>query len=196
MLPSDSLPVCDLSRFVHTGLNNVLRSLESSVHMNKKASVDASLPDPESTNDIDPRDKEQHPHSKGVSHLAFIIVLPTSYPPVLQAHLPQLVGLASSARPDLPAIRLVQLNKTANERVCTALGMHRVSCLGILNGAPNSQALLDFVQAEVAEVEIRWLQEMSTYVPVKVNSIETTQPVAKKQKVDSQVSTPMKHAGN
>jgi ribonuclease P/MRP protein subunit POP3 len=183
---TDALPPSELAPFVQIGLNSVLRTLESSTRTDKAGLANASPPDSESHHDGKPEVKGQHACTEDEAHLAAVFVLSSSHPPVLHTRLPQLVGLASFARPDVPATRLVQMTKNADERICAALGMHRVSCLGILGGAPGSQVLLDLVRAEVPKVEIPWLGETGTYLPVKVNAIETTQPVAKKQKVEIQ----------
>jgi ribonuclease P/MRP protein subunit POP3 len=117
-----------------------------------------------------------------ISHFAAIFVLRSSQPSILHAHLPQLIATASLAQPELPPIRLVQLPKGCDARLCVALGLSRVSFIGILEGAPHSRSLIDFVRDNVPEIEVPWLEEVRkmSYMPVKINAIETSVLVAKK----------------
>jgi hypothetical protein len=116
-------------------------------------------------------------------HFSAILVPRSSQPSTLHAHLPQLIATASLAYPELPATRLVQLPKGCDARLCEALGLPRVSFIGILDGAPHSKSLVDLVRECVPEIEIPWLQEAkkAVYLPVKINAIETFVPVAKKE---------------
>lgn len=119
-------------------------------------------------------------------HFSAIFVPRSSQPPILHAYLPQLVVTASLAHPELPVTRLVQLPKGCDARLSEALGLPRVSFIGILDGAPHSKPLVDLVRACVPEIEIPWLVEAkkSVYLPVKINAIESFAPVVaqKKQK--------------
>jgi hypothetical protein len=119
-------------------------------------------------------------------HFSAIFVPRSSQPPILHAHLPQLVVTASLAHPELPVTRLVQLPKGCDARLSEALGLPRVSFIGILEGAPHSKSLVDLVRECVPEIEIPWLAEAkkSVYLPVKINAIESFVPVLaqKKQK--------------
>jgi hypothetical protein len=119
----------------------------------------------------------------GDRHFAAIFVPRSSQPSILHAHLPQLVVTASLAHPELPHTRLVQLPKGCDGRLCEALGLPRVSFIGLLDGAPHSKSLIDLVQECVPEIETPWLQEAkkSVYLPVKINVIESFVPVPKKE---------------
>jgi hypothetical protein len=116
-------------------------------------------------------------------HFSAIFVPRSSQPPLLHAHLPQLVTTASLANPELPATRLVQLPKGCEARLSEALGLPRVSFIGILHGAPHSNSLVDLVRDCVPEIEVPWLEEAkkSVYLPLKVNAIESFVPVAKRE---------------
>jgi len=109
------------------------------------------------------------------SHFSALFVLRSSQPPILHAHLPQLVAAASLARPECEPTRLVQLPKGSDARVCTALGIPRVSFIGILEGAPNAKSLIDLVEESVSKIDIPWMKEIqeAKYRPVKINAIET-----------------------
>jgi RNase P subunit Pop3 len=128
--------------------------------------------------------KEPHVEEEYVDrHFAAIFIPRSSQPPILHAHLPQLVVTASLASPELPATRMVQLPGGCDARLAEALGLPRVSFVGILDGAPHSKSLVDLVRECVPEVEIPWLDEAknSVYLPVKINAIESFVPVAKKE---------------
>jgi RNase P subunit Pop3 len=116
-------------------------------------------------------------------HFSAIFVPQSSQPEILQAHLPQLVITASLANPELPVTRLVQLPKGAGARLSDALGLPRVSFIGILDGAPHSKPLVDLVRDFFPVVEIPWLEEAkkSVYLPLKINAIESFVPVVAKK---------------
>jgi len=101
----------------------------------------------------------------------------------LQEHLPQLAATASRANPDLPATRLVQLPKGCDGQLCQALRLQRVSFIGLLDGAPYFQPLIDLIREHIPEIEIPWLQEAtrSTYLPVKIKAVETFSWAASKE---------------
>lgn len=115
-------------------------------------------------------------------HFSAIFVPRSSQPAILNAHLPQLIATASLSHPELPATRLVQLPKGCDARLCEALGLSRVSFIGLLDSAPHCKSLVDVVRECVPEIEVPWLQEAkkSVYLPVKINEIETSVPVGKK----------------
>ena len=116
-------------------------------------------------------------------HFSAIFVSRSSQPPILHAHLPHLVATASLANPEVPVTRLVQLPKGCEGRLSEALSLPRVSFIGILDGAPHSKSLVDMVRECVPEIEIPWLEEVkkSVYLPVKINTVESFVPVAKKE---------------
>lgn len=95
-----------------------------------------------------------------------------------------MIAAASLAQPSLPATRLVQLPPGSEERLSKALGLPRVSFLGILSGAPHAASLVDLVQECVKPIEIPWLREAKEqkYLPVKINAIQTTAGLGKKAK--------------
>lgn len=59
--------------------------------------------------------------------------------------------------------------------VSSALGIPRVSCVGILKDTPTSKALVDFVRKSVPIVEVKWLEEaqQADFKETKINAIET-----------------------
>jgi hypothetical protein len=115
-----------------------------------------------------------------------VFVLSSFQPAILQEHLPQLAAIASRANPDLPATRLVQLPKGCEGQLCKALRLQRVSFIGLLDGAPYFQSLIDLIREHVPEIDIPWLQgaKRTKYLPVNIKAVETFSWVAsKKEKV-------------
>lgn len=107
---------------------------------------------------------------------AVVFVARSGQPSALNGHFPQMVGAASEASPSLPPIRLVGLSKSCEGRLSEAVGIPRVSCIGLAENAPNSKALIDFVRGRVPVVDIAWLKGLPNgdYKPTKINASETT----------------------
>ncbi|KAH8758131.1 hypothetical protein BGZ57DRAFT_771579 [Hyaloscypha finlandica] len=170
-------PPLEISSFVVVGLNSITRSLET---LSQKSKADtAQLPASDDTGDTAKELLVEDVHR----HFSAIFVTQASQPPILRAHLPQLVTTASLANPELPATRLVQLPKGCEARLSEALALPRVSFIGILDGAPHSKSLVDLARECVPVIEIPWLEEAkkSVYLPLKINAIESfVHVVAKK----------------
>jgi ribonuclease P/MRP protein subunit POP3 len=117
-------------------------------------------------------------------HFSAIFVPAPSPPSIIHAHLPMLIFTASLAHPNLPPTRLVTLPKGSEARLCEALGLPRVSFIGILEDAPHSKGLIDQARESVPEIEIPWLSEAKKgeYLGVKINAIETFVGAGKKEK--------------
>ena len=169
-----------------------MRILESSSQKSKPKNVavegtgEGELLDVEEmSNESDPAKKvptDDTSYPQIETHLSAIFVCRSSQSTILNEHLPQLVTTASLAQPEFPATRLVELPKGSDKRLCEALGISRVSFVGILEGAPHSKSLVERVRECVPVVEIPWLREITElrYLPVKINAIGTFAPVAKK----------------
>ncbi|KAK0118695.1 hypothetical protein ONS96_011783 [Cadophora gregata f. sp. sojae] len=195
-------PPPEISSHVIVGLNHITRSLEALSQASKPAAIAASQEisqgQPEfelkpATNDSNSTadasqaldiPAETRKSAQTSAHIAAIFVPSSTQPAVLKAHLPQLIFTASLANPSLPPTRLVQLPKGSDARLCDALGLPRVSLIGILEGAPQSKALIDLVREIVPEIDVPWLREVKEekYLKVKVNAIETFAPVVGKEK--------------
>ena len=120
-----------------------------------------------------------------IEPLAAVFALRSGQPPVLYSHLPLLVRAANLAVPSSPSTRLISLPEGAEVRLRSALGIPRVGLIGLMNGAPNASSLVDFIRANVPEMEVPWLQEAikGEYLPVKINAIQSVAPRKPKQKV-------------
>ncbi|KAF4625660.1 hypothetical protein G7Y89_g12500 [Cudoniella acicularis] len=192
-------PPPDISQYVVVGLNSVTKVLESSLHASKKTSHDndSEPGNVHSNTEISKNisvsgDSEVHIPENSASpdireHFSAVFALRSPQLTILDSHLPQLVATASLSYPKLPAIRLVQLPKDYDKRICESLGLPRVSFIGILEGAPHSGALIDLVRSQVPEVDVPWLRERKSaeYLAVKINVINTFAPVVKEKEKKS-----------
>jgi len=104
--------------------------------------------------------------------LAVVFVPRSDQPSIMNSHLPTLVATASLVVPAAPAIRLVNLPKGAEKRLCTALRLTRITFIGLLEGAPNAAPLIDFVREHISAVEVPWVEEavIGTFHPVNVKA--------------------------
>jgi ribonuclease P/MRP protein subunit POP3 len=173
-------PVPELSSHILVGLSSISRHLENMCRgqsPNGNESEPAEMP---AAFAIDNKGVIKDDAVKA-QNLAAVFVCRSSQPSVLHAHLPQLMATASIASLPLPPMRLVQLPQGCETRLCSSLGLPRASFVGLLEDAPHSKPLLDFVRERVPIVEASWLKEVQSakYRPVKINTICTTAPMAK-----------------
>ncbi|KAL2181641.1 uncharacterized protein P884DRAFT_189804 [Thermothelomyces heterothallicus CBS 202.75] len=99
-------------------------------------------------------------------------------------HFPQMVALAAQSQPPDKAVRLVGLSKACEDRLSTALGIPRVSSIGLREDAPQAKGLVEYVREHVAPVEIAWLREAQggRFLETKIDAVPTKIGV-KKQRV-------------
>ena len=191
-------PPPEISSFLVVGFNSITAILESASQKSKTPKpLIRATPEDEAEQGLkhsNPKSKanvvstfgnsgDGTSHSSVNAHFSAIFVSRSSQPTILHAHLPQLVATASLACPDSPATRLVQLPKGCDARVCEALGLPRVSLIGLLESAPHSESLLELIRNVVSEIDIPWLRDSKAlaYLPVKINAIETFVSVEKDQ---------------
>ncbi|KAG0647568.1 hypothetical protein D0Z07_6584 [Hyphodiscus hymeniophilus] len=182
-------PPPEISSFLVIGMNSIIRTLEFSSQKSRpqirvlEISGDTTNPGGESqkVTKQDLSDVENHSLSQG--HFSAIFVCRCLQSSVLYEHLPQLVYTASLAFPSQPPTKLVELPSGSEARLAKALGIPRVSSIGVLDGAPLSQSLVDLVRG-VSDIEIPWLQQAkrSKYLPVKINAIGSFTTTVKKDK--------------
>ena len=120
----------------------------------------------------------------GPKPLAAVFVPREGHPSILHAHLPILCKVASMAFPQSLSTRLVWLPKGAEERLASALRLPRVGIVGIVEAAPGSASVIDYVRQHVRAVEVPWVElaKSGVYLPVKIKTIQTTTPVNSKSK--------------
>lgn len=197
-------PTPEISSHLTVGLNSITRTLEALSQISRPVAIKASQEGPQDQvqpeSELEPDTKNSEPKNESpdiqdglaepqdapqtLAHMAAIFVATSTQPAVLHAHLPQLIFTAALAHPSLPPTRLVQLPKGSDARLCDALGLPRVSFIGILEGAPHTKALIDHVRETVPEIDVPWLREVKEemYLKVKVNAIETFAPMVVKEK--------------
>ncbi|KAJ5054461.1 uncharacterized protein L3040_000735 [Drepanopeziza brunnea f. sp. 'multigermtubi'] len=195
-------PLPEISQYVVVGLNSLTRHLEA---LSQKSKPQQQISNPNQDVDVENSPAAQlpppaqgettaKPENPAQSKHFSAIFLPTSlsiHPraSILSAHLPALAHTASLAHPSLPATRLVQLPVDSEARLCEALGLPRVSFIGLVEGAPHSKSVVDVVRGGVKEVEVNWLEEagVAVYKKVRIEAVETfigagKEKVAKKTK--------------
>lgn len=130
------------------------------------------------------------PNLAKIKPLAVIFVLRSGQPPVLHSHLPLATRMASLAQPSSPSTRIISLPKGAEDQLKAALGIQRVGMVGLMDGAPTASSLIEVVRQNVPELEIPWLQEAvkGAYLPVKINTIQTSAPLSPKKRARTSTS--------
>lgn len=159
--PSQAPPLPEIQSYIDVGLSAVTRGLQESVVAKARAKT----------------------RSEGLATgecpaccYSAIFVARSGHPNALNVHLPQMVAVASKSHPEHIPIRLVGFSKPCEERLSEALGIRRISCIGIHHNAPNSNPLVDFIREHVPAIDLQWLQEarQAEHRETKINSIETT----------------------
>ncbi|KAL7626868.1 RNase P and RNase MRP subunit [Parahypoxylon ruwenzoriense] len=104
-----------------------------------------------------------------------IFVARSGQPNALNCHLPQMVAAASKSRQARAPTRLVGLSKACEDRLSESVGIPRVSCIGLREGAWNSKALVEFTRQHVPIIEAQWLQDVrqGEHKGTSINAIET-----------------------
>ncbi|ROT35986.1 hypothetical protein SODALDRAFT_55740 [Sodiomyces alkalinus F11] len=141
-------PPPETAPFVDVGLSSITRTLQELVSQHNQP---IQLPAPELDLDSD-SDSSQQPY-------AVIFIARSGYPSAFTSHFPEMVAAASRVLPSASPIRLVGYSKSCADRLSASLGISRVSSVGIRQGAPMSQALIDYVRDCVPPIVVRWLQE-------------------------------------
>ncbi|KAI2637446.1 hypothetical protein GGS21DRAFT_479520 [Xylaria nigripes] len=167
-------PVPELHSYIDIGLSSVSRYLQKAVSSGPVSEVPQ-----------DGRESEELPAGRIYSA---IFVARSGQSNALSCHLPQMAAVASKCQPSQPPTRLVELPKGCEARLFEALGIPRVSCIGVCVDAPNSNALVDFVREHVPISEASWLREANPaqYRGVNINAIETVIGSKKKKEQRTQ----------
>ncbi|RKF58261.1 putative rna-processing protein [Golovinomyces cichoracearum] len=180
-LIDEAPPKPEISSYVVFGLNIVLQRLEYLSNLSKIQRI--------RSNDMkfsggEKAVNENKPFLN--QHFSAIFIVSMSQPAIVEEILPQLVVTASQTHPELPETRLAHISKEHHNKLCECLNIPRVSIIGILDGAPFSSGLLEFIRKHVPEIWIPHLREPGKvpYVPVQINAVETISKVsAKRQKL-------------
>lgn len=176
--PAPSIP--EVSSYVVVGLNSILRRLESLSNLSRIRSAkshELKLLEGDSNTKVD--------ESTSFKRFLAIFIVSLSQPVIIEELLPQLVATASLASPTYPQTRVVRVPKEYHNQLRQCLGIPSVSIIGILDGAPLSKGLIEFIIEHVPENKLPWIGEAESvqYLPVKINAIENlVASVAKRQR--------------
>jgi ribonuclease P/MRP protein subunit POP3 len=110
-----------------------------------------------------------------------VFVARSSQSSSFHCHFPQMVAVASNSTPSSPAIRLVGFSKACEGRLSVALGIPRVSSIGLREGAPQAKGLIDYVREHVEPIDIAWLPQAraAQYQETKIDAVPTKIGTAK-----------------
>jgi len=139
------------------GFNTTIRRLESLAVRQKPPTL--------------PQTIDEAPADKPPVELSVMFVCRESLPDIISSSLPLLI--ATSA-PKTRRAKLVDISPQAEARIACALRQPRVGVLGVEEGAPDADALLQFVNETIAEVEVPWLEQglSPAYYPVNIERVE------------------------
>ncbi|KAJ3942384.1 RNase P and RNase MRP subunit [Colletotrichum fioriniae] len=141
---SERPPLPEIASFVDVGLASITRNLERLAPTPQGSEPDTDSP---SMAVVPP------------APYALIFVARSGQSSAFNCQLPQMVAVASNNTAPAPATRLVGYSKPCAEKLSAAVGIPRVSSIGIRMGAPMSKALVDYVQKNVSPIHVAWLDE-------------------------------------
>ncbi|KAH6654482.1 hypothetical protein BKA67DRAFT_565260 [Truncatella angustata] len=182
-----SPPAPELASFVDVGLSVVTRNLQD-----KAASAGGNGPE------VRPEPNTSKETKSSPPSYSAIFVARSGQPNTINNHLPQMVAVASSKTPAEQTVRLVGFSKSCQDRLSEALGIPRVSVVGLREDAPASKALVEFIRQHVSTIEIAWLKEAreADFKETKIDTIETFIGERKKGKRGDGVgNTPCSQSG-
>ncbi|KAK4456143.1 hypothetical protein QBC34DRAFT_10579 [Podospora aff. communis PSN243] len=115
------------------------------------------------------------------SQYSVVFVARSSQSSSFHCHFPQMVAVASNSTPSAPATRLVGFSKACEERLSVALGIPRVSSIGLREGAPQAKGLIDYVREHVEPIELAWIEQAraAQYLETKIDAVPTKIGTAK-----------------
>jgi ribonuclease P/MRP protein subunit POP3 len=156
-------PLPGITPYLTVGLNSTTRHLELlaqkaipeslPLHRNLSPAVGGKAINPKIASAPE-QEQSGTPQEPTQKPLVAVFVARSSQPTLMHAHLPLLTATASLSHSEGPPIALVALPKGAEARLVSALGIPRVSVVGLLEGATGSTALVEFVRRNVAAVDI------------------------------------------
>ncbi|KAL2111416.1 hypothetical protein VUR80DRAFT_10139 [Thermomyces stellatus] len=164
-------PRPEISEFIDVGLASISRRLE-------QLSSTAEL-GPVST-----KEGQSAPGGNDALAYAVIFVARSGQPTAFHCHFPQMVAVASRSPSCHQPIRLVGFSAPCAERLGAALGIPRVSAVGLRDGSPNAKALVDYVRQHVAAIPLPWasldLSRPPEYLGASIKAVETVKSLPKR----------------
>ncbi|KAH6850160.1 hypothetical protein B0I37DRAFT_370895 [Chaetomium sp. MPI-CAGE-AT-0009] len=168
---SSSPPTPELAAYVDVGLSKISRELQamSSQHEHNPR-LEAA---PSEHGEKEPK-TDTRPYD-------VVFVARSGQPSTFHCHFPQMVALAARSQPADKAVRLVGFSKSCEDRLSAALGIPRVSSIGLRADAPQAKGLVDFVRDHVAPIEVAWLREARAgkFLETKIDAVPTKVGVKK-----------------
>ena len=132
-ITSDTPSLPDVTPFLTVGMNATTRQLAEMANGTRKET-----------------DSNMQP-------FAVVFVFSDGQPEILTSHLPLLCKLASERGTATPETRLVRLQRPAGDRIAAALGVPRISALGLKEYAPDSNPLVTYVREHIVPLDVPWL---------------------------------------
>lgn len=166
-------PAPELAKYVDLGLASISRSLEE---IRAASEADAAA-------ESQPTGGERTSVVPPAEPYAVVFVSRSGQPSAFHSHFPQMVAVASKSVPSRQPIRLVGFSAACEDRLSAALGVPRVSSIGLREGAPQAKALIEFAREHVAPVDVSWFREVESgrFLGTKIKAVEV--PIgAKKQR--------------
>ncbi|EAQ90985.1 hypothetical protein CHGG_02920 [Chaetomium globosum CBS 148.51] len=162
---SDLPPTPELSAYVDVGLSQISRELQAMSSQDKR----------NLTSETAPSGLGGEEHKIDARPYAVVFVARSGQPSTFHSHFPQMVALAAQSQPADKAVRLVGFSKACEDRLSAALGIPRVSSIGLREDAPQAKGLVDFVRHHVARIEVAWLQEARAgkFLETKIDAVPT-----------------------
>jgi ribonuclease P/MRP protein subunit POP3 len=113
----------------------------------------------------------------GSESLAVMFICRSAVPEPILHSIPMLVAAASGATPMKEPIRLVDISSENEAAIALALGVPRISVLGMGENTTEAAALIQLVRDCIEPVDAPWLKTMArpSYLALKVNVSQTQQ---------------------
>jgi ribonuclease P/MRP protein subunit POP3 len=161
----DSPPTPELFAYVDVGLSKISRDLQA---MSRKDDRNLS-------SEAAPSKLGEKEPKIDTGPYAVVFVARSGQPSTFHSHFPQMVALAAQPQLADKAVRLVGFSKACEDRLSAALGIPRVSSIGLRGDAPQAKGLVDFVRDHVAPIEVAWLREARTgkFLETKIDAVPT-----------------------
>lgn len=159
-------PVPEVAAHVDVGLSAISRTLQA---MSGKDEVNPSSGDMPSKRPRADSRSDSRPYS-------VVFVARSGQPSAFHSHFPQMVALAAQPSHSVgKAVRLVGFSKACEDRLSAALGIPRVSSIGLREDAPQAKGLIEFVREHVPPVQVSWLEEARSagFLETKIDAVPT-----------------------
>lgn len=139
--PIPTPPLPEIAQHITTGINSTTVHLEKSVCFRRLKPSSPTAPQPTTK-------------SPNTLALIFLPTPPSTSPPLQFEHLPTLAHLSSEE----PAL-IIPLPATAEKEIAAAVGLPRVSALGVMADAPGAEALIELCRRKVKPMGLGWVKD-------------------------------------